>query len=97
MKRSIYDLHSSPNIILVMKLGIMRLVGHVEGIGATGEVHTAFWWGNLRERYHLEDLRVDRRKILKLIFNKWCGGHGLAHDMDKWQTVVNAVLNFRVP
>jgi hypothetical protein len=25
-----------------------------------GEVYTGFLWGNLRERYHLEDLGVDR-------------------------------------
>jgi hypothetical protein len=30
-----------------------------------------FWLENLRERYHLEDLRVDGRVILKLIFEKW--------------------------
>jgi hypothetical protein len=27
-----------------------------------GEVHTGFWWGDLRERYHLEDPGVDGRK-----------------------------------
>jgi len=25
----------------------------------TGDVHTGFWWDNLRERDHLEDLDVD--------------------------------------
>jgi hypothetical protein len=33
-----------------------------------GDVHTGFWWGNLNERDHLEDLGVDGRRILKLIF-----------------------------
>jgi len=28
------------------------------------EVHTGFWWGNLRERDHLEDTGIDRRIIL---------------------------------
>jgi hypothetical protein len=27
-----------------------------------------FWWGNLRERNHLEDPGVDGRIILRLIF-----------------------------
>jgi hypothetical protein len=35
------------------------------------------WWGNLRERDHLEDIRVDGRIILKLIFRKWVGRRGL--------------------
>jgi len=29
------------------------------------------WWGNLRERDHLEDSRVDGRIILRWIFGKW--------------------------
>jgi hypothetical protein len=44
---------------------------HVWG---TGEVHTWYWWGDLMERDHLEDLDVDGRIILKLIFKKWDGG-----------------------
>jgi hypothetical protein len=47
------------------------------GASGTGEVHTGFWWGSLREREHLEDLGVDGTIILKWIFNKWDGGHGL--------------------
>jgi hypothetical protein len=52
------DLHSSPNVIQVINLRRMRWVGHVARMG-TGEVHTGFWWGNLRVRDHLEDLGVD--------------------------------------
>jgi hypothetical protein len=36
-----------------------------------------FWWGNLRERDHMEDPGVDGRIILRWIFRKWDGGHGL--------------------
>jgi len=25
------------------------------------------WWGNMKKRYHLEDTRIGRRIILKLI------------------------------
>jgi len=34
--------------------------------GGTGEVHTGFWWGDLRERDHLEDPDVDVENIIKM-------------------------------
>ena len=40
----------------------------------TVEVYTGFWWGNLRERAHLEDYGVDGRIILRWIFRKLHGG-----------------------
>jgi hypothetical protein len=36
-------------------------------------VHKGLWWGNLRERDHLEDPSIDGRIILKCIFRKWNG------------------------
>ena len=33
-----------------------------------GEVYTAFWWENLRERDHLEDPGADGMTILRWIF-----------------------------
>jgi hypothetical protein len=41
------------------------------------EVHTGFWWGDLREGEHLGDPGVDERIILKCIFKKGDGEHGL--------------------
>jgi hypothetical protein len=37
------------------------------------EMHTKFCSGNLKGRYHLEDLGVDGRIILKLILKKGSG------------------------
>jgi hypothetical protein len=37
------------------------------------EMHTGFWWENLRERDHLEGPGVVGRIILKWIFEKWDG------------------------
>jgi len=34
-------------------------------------VYTEFWWGNLRERAHLEDPDIHGRIILRRIFRKW--------------------------
>jgi hypothetical protein len=70
------DLYSSPNIIRVIKPRRMGWAGHVERMGR-GEVHTGVWWGILRERFHLEDTGVNRRKILRWIFRKWDGGNGM--------------------
>jgi hypothetical protein len=33
-------------------------------------MHTGFWWGDLREREHFEELEVGERIILKRIFRK---------------------------
>ena len=40
-------------------------------------MHTGFWWGNVRERDNLEGTVVYRGIILKWIFRKADGGHGL--------------------
>jgi hypothetical protein len=53
----------------------------------------------LKEDDHLGDPGVDGR-ILKWIFKKWDGGMDwieLAQDRDRCRTLVNAVMNLRVP
>ena len=65
------------------------------------ELRTRFWWGNLKERAHLEDLGVDGRIIVKWIFKEWHGGGvdwiDMTLDRDRWRALVNAVMNLRVP
>jgi hypothetical protein len=66
------DLYSSPNIIRLIKSRRMRWAGmyHVWG---KREMHTGFWWGDMRECDHLGDPGVGGRIILKWIFKKWDG------------------------
>ena len=64
-----------------------------------GEVHTGFWWGNLREGDLLEDPGIDGRIILRWIFGKW-GGVGMeCIDLaqNRWRALVNVVMNLRFP
>jgi hypothetical protein len=65
------DVYSSPDIMRVIKSRRMRWAGHVARIGKR-EVHTGFWWGDLREGDHLGDPGVDGAIILKWIL-KWDG------------------------
>ena len=61
-------------------------------------MHTGLWWGNLKEKNHLEDLGVDGRIILRWIFRKWNGAMDwidLAKNRDRWRALVNAVMNLR--
>jgi len=56
------------------------------------------WWGNLRERDHLGDPGEDGGIILRWIFRKWgMDWIELPQDRDRWQALVHAVMNLRVP
>ena len=65
-----------------------------------GEAYTGFWWGNLKER-RLERSRSGWEDNIKMDLQEiGCGGMDwieLAQDMDRWRTLVNVVMNIRVP
>jgi len=65
----------------------------------TGKVHAGFWWGDLREIDHLEDVGINGTIVLNLIFKNWDGDMDwidLARERDRWRALVSAVMNLRV-
>ena len=63
-------------------------------------MNTGFWWGNWRERDHLEEPSMDGMIILRWIFQKWdvglWTGFELAQDRDRCWELVIVVMNLRV-
>jgi hypothetical protein len=62
-------------------------------------VYTGFWWKSLREGDHLEDSGVDKRIILKWVFEKWGGSLDwmeLDQDRYRWRALVKRVMDIRV-
>ena len=49
-------------------------------------MHTWFWWGNVKERDHLDDPGVDGRIILRSILRKW--------DVGVWTGSWNSQFDF---
>jgi hypothetical protein len=56
-------------------------------------MHTKFWWGNMKERYHYESLGVDWRWK----YNGTVGCIYLVQNEDKWQAFVHMVLRVYIP
>jgi len=57
-------------------------------------VYRGFWWGNLRERDHLEDTSIDGRIILRRV---WGGGGVDWIHLVQYRALLNAVMNLWVP
>jgi hypothetical protein len=77
----------------------MRWEGHVAHTGR-GEACTGIWWGNLRERDHLDDPGVEEDNItmdLQEVGNGGIEWIKLAQDRDRWRALVNAIMNLWVP
>ena len=93
------DLYSLPNIVQVVKSRRMRWAGRVARMGKRRGVHRVLVGtpeckrplGRPRRRWE-NNIKLDLREV---------GGGGdwmeLAQDRDRWQALVNTMINVRVP
>ena len=94
------DLYSSPNILRVIKLRRMRWAGHVAHMGEGREVYRVLVGklegrrplGRPRHRW-VDNIRMDLPEV-GCGYMDWIG---LAHNRDRWWTLLSAVMNLRVP
>jgi hypothetical protein len=73
----------------------MKWDGHVSSMRKL-EVYTGFWWGNLRERNHLEYPGRWEDNISMDLQEVGCMGMDLinvAQDRDRWRALVNRLRN----
>ena len=94
------DLYSLPNIVLVVKSRRMRWAVHVARMGEGSGVHRVLVGkpegkrplGRPRRRWE-DNIKMDLQKV------EGCCGDWmeLAEDRERWQALVNTVMNLRVP
>ena len=94
------DLYSSPNIVRVIKSRRMRWAGHVALMGEERAVYRVLLGkpegrrplGRPRRRWAY-NIRMNLQEV-GCVYKDWIG---LAQDSDRWQTLVSALMNLRVP
>ena len=96
----INGLYSSPNIVWVIKSRRMRWAGHVAHMGEERGAYRVLVGkpegkrppGRPRRRW-VDNIRMDLQEV-GCGYVDWIG---LAQNRDRWQKLVNAVMNLRVP
>jgi hypothetical protein len=99
-KEDLHNLYSSPSIIRIIKSRRMRWEGHVARMGENRSAYRLLVGkpegkkplGRTRRRW-LDNIRTNLVEV-------GCGDVdwiGLAQDRDRWRTLVNSVLELRVP
>jgi len=98
--RGVNDLYSSPNIVRVIKSRRMRWAGNVARMCEEKGVYSVLVGkpegmrplGRPRHRW-VDNIKMDLQEV-GCGYMDWIG---LAHDRDRWRTLVSAVMNLRVP
>ena len=95
-ERALQDYCSSPDDGCTIRSGWWDRQGTWHR-GDRTEMHSAFWWGNLKERDHLQGLGISWEDNVKMDLKEvgWEGMDwtNLAQDMDNWQAAANMVMN----
>jgi hypothetical protein len=62
-------------------------------------MHIGYWWESHKERDHWEEQGVDGWTILKWISERWdvMDWIDLVKDMNRLSSLVNTIMNLRVP
>jgi hypothetical protein len=94
------NLYSSPSIIRLIKSRRMRLAGHVTLMGEKRNAYRIFA-GKPEGKTPLDRPRLWRVDNIKIDLREvgWDGVEwvDMGQDRDQWRTLVNTVLNLRVP
>jgi len=98
--KELNDLYSSPNLVRMIKSRRMRWAGHVVHMGEERGVYRVLMGkpegkrplGRPRPRW-VDNIRMDLQEV-RCRYMDWIG---LAQDRDRWQTLVSAVMDLRVP
>jgi len=63
--------------------------------GGREEMHTGFWWENLKEGVHLQYLGVDGSIILQLTFRRWVrvGVNWIDLEQDRGMVLVKHIIH----
>jgi len=97
--KELNDLYSSPSIVRVIKSRRMRWTGHVACVAEEKGCIGSSWgnWGGKRPLGRPRHRLVANRMALLEMGCGYMDGICLAQDRDRWQTLVIAVMNLRVP